>query len=187
MQKLKPVVLRHSVPTNKEKATLVHHPIYLILDGVMDTYNIGSLFRLADATGVTKMYICGEVEYPPNSRIHKAAVGTENWVEWEKRDTALEVVNKLKKQNIKIIAVEQDPRAVDYRLLNKNAWTPDRVRGDKNMTPIAVVVGHETNGVSKEVLDQADIIVELPMYGINNSLNVWGSAAVVLYKILELL
>ena len=55
------------------------------------------------------------------------------------------------------------------------------------MTPIAVVVGHETNGVSKEVLDQADIIVELPMYGINNSLNVWGSAAVVLYKILELL
>ena len=174
MQKLKPVVLRHSVPTNKEKATLVHHPIYLILDGVMDTYNIGSLFRLADATGVTKMYICGEVEYPPNSRIHKAAVGTENWVEWEKRDTALEVIEELKKQGIRIIAVEQDPRAISYLLL------PSPLQ-----PPVAIVVGHETNGVSKEVLDAADMIVELPMYGVNNSLNVWGSAAVVLYKILE--
>jgi len=178
MQKLKPVVLRHSVPTNKQKATLVHHPIYLILDGVMDTYNIGSLFRLADATGVTKMYICGEVEYPPNSRIHKAAVGTENWVEWEKRDTALEVIEELKKQGIRIIAVEQDPRAIDYRLL-----TGSRIK--YGMTPTAIVVGHETNGVSKEVLDAADMIVELPMYGVNNSLNVWGAATVVLYKILE--
>ena len=174
MQKLKPVVLRHSVPTNKEKATLVHHPIYLILDGVMDTYNIGSLFRLADATGVTKMYICGEVEYPPNSRIHKAAVGTENWVEWEKRNTALEVIEELKKQGIRIIAVEQDPRAISYLLL------PASLR-----LPVAIVVGHETNGVSGDVLDQADMIVELPMYGANHSLNVWGSATVVLYKILE--
>jgi len=174
MQKLKPVVLRHKLPTNKEKAALVHHPIYLILDGVMDTYNIGSLFRLADATGVSKMYICGGVEYPPNSRIHKAAVGTENWVVWEKRDTALEVVSELKKQGVQIVAVEQDPRATSYLLLSTQL-----------QLPTAIVVGHETNGVSRKVLDAADMIVELPMYGINNSLNVWGSATVVLYKILE--
>lgn len=177
MQKLKPIVLRHTKPTDQQKKAVARHPIYLVLDGVMDTYNIGSLFRLADATGVSKMYICGEVEYPPSSRIHKAAVGTENWVTWVKYNSAFDAVGELKKQGVQIIAVEQDKRSTDYRQL-----TTDNLK-----FPVAIVVGHETNGVSKEVLNVADLIVELPMYGINHSFNVWGSAAVVLYKILELL
>lgn len=177
MNKLKPDILRHHQPSPYEKAQLNHQPLYLILDCVMDTYNIGSLFRLADATGVAKMYICGEVEYPPNSRIHKAAVGTENWVVWEKRDTALEVITELKKQGVQIVAVEQDTRSINYKQLTTKTIH----------FPTAVVVGHETAGISQVVLDRADLIVELPMYGINNSLNVWGTATVVLYKILELL
>lgn len=179
MQKLKPKILRHQKPKPREKAAIIRYPLYLILDDVWDTYNIGSLFRLADATGVAKIYICGDSEYPPNSRIHKAAVGTENWITWEKRGTAIEVVEELKnlpagRQDIQIVAVEQDPRAISYMLLPKHLTFP-----------VAVVVGHETNGVSREVLDASDIIVELPMHGINHSFNVWGTTAVVLYKILE--
>lgn len=139
---------------------------------MIDTYNIGSLFRLADAIAAEKLYICGDCEYPPSSRIHKAAVGTEEWVPWEKKESTISIIKELKKKGVQIIAVEQDGRAISYKQLTINF-------------PCAIVVGNETDGVSKEVLSQADIIVELPMLGVNKSFNVWGSAAVVAYKILE--
>ncbi len=176
MNKLKPIVLRHKKPTKKDLNNIKHNPIYLVLDNVIDTYNIGSLFRLADAIGVEKMFICGETEYPPSSRIHKAAVGTENWVRWVKSPSTLETFGELKQKGIQIVAVEQDPQAINYKQLTTGV-----------KFPVAIVVGNETNGVAKEVLKTVDLIVELPMYGINNSFNVWGSAAVVAYKILELL
>jgi len=174
MMKLKAGVLRKTKPTEKEIKKIAKNPIYLVLDNVIDTYNIGSLFRLADAIGARKMFICGDSEYPPSSRIHKAAVGTENWVDWEKKNSTLETIKELKDQKIQIIAVEQDERAIDFRTLN-----------EKVKFPCAIVVGNETNGISKEVLSKVDIIVELPMYGINNSFNVWGSAAVIAYKVSE--
>lgn len=174
MQKLKPIILRHNKPTEKELKKLGHNPVYLVLDNVIDTYNIGSLFRLADAIGTAKLYICGDSEYPPSSRIHKAAVGTENWVSFLKCDSAFVKTKELKEQGIQIIAVEQDKKAVSIKHL-----------GERVKFPCAIVVGNETTGVSKEVLDLADIIVELPMHGINHSFNVWGSAAVVGYKIIE--
>jgi len=172
--KLNSKQLRRSEPTEKEIKDIKRNPIYLVLDNVLDTYNIGSLFRLSDATGVAKMYLCGDMEYPPSSRVHKAAVGTENWVPWEKEESTLKVIKRLRKSGVQIISVEQSPKAISYKLLAKSLEFP-----------CAVVIGHETHGVSKEVLKESDIIVELPMYGINKSFNVWGSAAVVLYKILE--
>jgi len=147
-------------------------PIYLVLDEINDTYNIGSLFRLADAVAIKKVYLCGNMDFPPSSRIHKAAVGTENWVPWEKKETALEVIKELKKDGVQIIVVEQHPDSISYSKLNPSF-------------PCAIVVGNETYGVKKEVIKEADIIVELPMLGINKSFNVWGSAAVIAYKIIE--
>ncbi len=164
--------LRKSSPGHEETSVLSKNPIYLVLDNVIDTYNIGSLFRLADAVGVTKIFLCGDMEYPPSSRIHKAAVGTENWTPWEKKASALEVVQALQKQNVEVIAVEQHTNSTNYKNISPNF-------------PVAIVVGNETSGVSPEVLKVANKIVELPMMGINKSFNVWGSAAVVCYKILE--
>src|SRR5579859_3650955 len=138
--KLKPDVLRHEKPSESDLKKIKHNPIYLVLDNIIDTYNIGSLFRLGDAIAAKKLYICGESEYPPSSRIHKAAVGTENWVNWEKRDSAIEVIKELKSQNIQTIAVEQDERAVSYKKLNSLI-----------KFPVAIIVGNETTGVSKEV------------------------------------
>ena len=174
MTKLNSKELRISDPSEEEIKKLKRNPIYLVLDEVIDTYNIGSLFRLADASGVAKIYLCGKMDYPPSSRVHKAAVGTENWVPWIKQLSALQAVKDLKKDGVQIISVEQHPQSTDYRLLSS-----------KIQFPCAVVVGNESNGVGKEVLKNSDIIAELPMYGINKSFNVWGSAAVILYKILE--
>jgi tRNA G18 (ribose-2'-O)-methylase SpoU len=166
--------LRKTRPTPETFGTIKRNPIYLVLDRVIDTYNIGSLFRLADAIAAEKMYICGDTEYPPSSRIHKAAVGTEEWVPWEKVDSAISLVKKLKSEGVQIVAVEQDTRSVPLSLL-----------GTRAEFPMAIVIGNETEGISKSVLDLADVIIELPMFGVNKSFNVWGSAAVVAYKAIE--
>ncbi len=177
MQRMNSKQLRKIKPVDGEEKQIKRNPIYFILDNVLDTYNIGSIFRLADATAATKIFICGvDSEYPPSSRIHKAAVGTEEWVEWEKRDSAIEVVKELKAKNIQIISIEQDKRSIPYTLLS-----------NKLELPIALVVGHETNGVSQSLLDESDLIVELPMFGINKSINVWGSLAIISYKVIEYL
>ena len=175
MLKLNAKKLRKTPPTSDELKAIKRNPIYLILDNVIDTYNIGSIFRLADAIAAEKVFICGkDAEYPPNARIHKAAVGTEEWVQWEKVDEVKQVIQVLQEKGVQIIAVEQDSRSTEYKVLST-----------KVKFPVAIVVGNETTGISKEVLDLADIIVELPQFGINKSFNVWGSAAVIAFKVLE--
>jgi tRNA G18 (ribose-2'-O)-methylase SpoU len=174
MYKLGAKDLRHTPPTVEIFKTIKRNPIYLILDRVIDTYNIGSLFRLADAIAAEKMYICGDTEYPPSSRIHKAAVGTEEWVPWEKVDTSVALIKKLKSDGVQIVCVEQDARSIPFSLLGIHA-----------KFPMAIVIGNETDGISKEVLDAADVIIELPMFGVNKSFNVWGSAAIIAYKAIE--
>src|SRR3990170_7415781 len=171
MQKLNAQELRKTNPTEEELKKIQRNPIYFVLDRIIDTYNTGSLFRLADAVGVEKMYLCGEMEYPPSSRIHKAAVGTENWVPCTTTSSALQVVRELKSKNVQVIAVEQHPKSIAYSLL-----------ASALRFPCAIVVGNETDGIDTKVLKEADVIVELPMLGINKSFNVWGSAAVIVYK-----
>jgi len=172
MKKLNAQELRISEPTEKEISAVKRNPIYLVMDRIIDTYNIGSLFRLADAVAAEKVYLCGDMEYPPSIKIHRAAVGTENWVPWKKVNSVIKLIKRLKNNGVHIIAIEQDKRANTYKDI-----TPS--------FPVAIICGNETGGIEKQVLDLADTIVELPMYGINKSFNVWGSTAVVAYKILE--
>ncbi len=174
MVKLGAHELRKTRPSEKELSQIKRNPIYLVLDNVIDTYNIGSLFRLADAIAAEKMYLCGNMEYPPSSRIHKAAVGTEEWVPWVRCNSTPDAIKELKSQGVQIIAVEQSPLSTKYNVLSTTI-----------KFPCAIVVGNETTGISKKVLDHTDVIVELPMFGVNRSFNVWGSCAVVCYKVLE--
>lgn len=149
------------------------NPIYIILDNVLDTYNIGSIFRLADAVAAEEVIICGQSEIPPNTRIKKASINTTEWVKWRYVPTAVEAIREIRDiGNVRMIGVEQDERAVPYTEMK---WE----------FPVAVVVGNETNGISKEVLDICDAIVELPMFGVNISLNVMVSLGIVLYNIVE--
>lgn len=165
--------LRASDPARSDLSRIRRRQIYIICDNVLDTYNIGSIFRLADAVAAKKVYLCGQSETPPNSRISKAAVGTEKWVPWQYASTAVEAVSSIKNQvsRIKIVAIEQSEKSLDYRKAKYNL-------------PIAFVVGNETEGVSKEALKLADQIVEIPMFGVNRSLNVMVSLAIVLYKVI---
>jgi tRNA G18 (ribose-2'-O)-methylase SpoU len=148
--------------------------VTIIVDNVLDTYNVGSIFRLADAIAAKKVYLCGETLIPPNSRIKKASINTWQWVDWEYKSTAIEAIQAIKAQypQTKIVAVEQDERSKPFNQVEYGF-------------PIAIVVGNETTGVTKEVLDQSDIIVEMPMWGINTSLNVMVSCGIILYEIMK--
>ncbi|MBI2026163.1 MAG: TrmH family RNA methyltransferase [Candidatus Levybacteria bacterium] len=153
---------------------LPKNPIYIIVDNVLDTYNVGAIFRLADATAAEEVILCGETETPPHTRIKKASINTTQWVKWEYKETALDAIKSLRKEvpNIYIVSVELDKRAV---LFNRVEYK----------FPVALVVGHESNGVSKEVLNASDLIVQLPMFGVNKSLNVMVSLGIVLYQVIE--
>lgn len=172
MQKLNAKKLRKVKPSKEKLGGIKRNPIYFVLSDVLDTYNIGSMFRLADAVGATKIYLCGETPKPPNLRIHKSAIGLENWVPWEKKETTIEVIRELKEKGVEIIAIEQSEKAIPYTSI-------------KPHFPIALILGHETTGISKDVLKEVDKIAEIQMHGVNISFNVWGSAAVVAYKLLE--
>ena len=166
--------LRTTVPDPVIQKGIVKNPITIILDNVLDTYNIGSIFRLADAVAAQKVILCGETLTPPNSRIKKASINTWGWVEWSYASTAVEAIVNLKSQipMTKIVAVEQDQKSKPFYQVHYEF-------------PIAIVVGNETTGLSKEVLDAADMIVELPMWGINKSLNVMVSLGIVLYEVMK--
>ncbi|MDP3973211.1 MAG: TrmH family RNA methyltransferase [Candidatus Daviesbacteria bacterium] len=154
------------------QGTVKKQEIYIVLDNVLDTYNIGSIFRLADAVAAKKIYLCGETETPPNHRIKKASINTTEWVEWEYASTAVEAISNIKFQipNIQIIAIEQSSKSIPYDKFEYKM-------------PICLIVGHESEGVSPEVLKMADEVVELPMFGVNKSLNVMVSLGIVLYRI----
>ena len=174
MIKLGAAELRTTKSSQEEIKQIKKNPIYIVLDNVMDTYNIGSIFRLADAVAAEKVILCGQTETPPHTRIKKASINTTEWVSWEYASSAREAIAKLKIKNekLKIIAIEQSEKSVQYD------------KADYSF-PIALVVGHETNGVSKEVLKISDQIVEIPMWGVNKSLNVMVSLGIVLFKAME--
>src|SRR3989338_3035742 len=99
MIKLGAAELRTTKSSEEEKKKIKKNPIYIILDNVMDTYNIGSIFRLADAVIAEKVILCGETETPPHTRIKKASINTTEWVSWEDSETAREAIEDLRFKN----------------------------------------------------------------------------------------
>mgnify|MGYP000896966504 FL=1 len=168
--------LRVITPTEEQlkQVKASRQELYIILDNVLDKYNIGSIFRLADAVGAKKILLCNGSETPPNSRIQKSSIGTWQWVEWEYYASTKDAIEELRSKNkeLRIIGVELDDKAIDY------------TKADYTL-PIALVVGHESDGISREILEMCDEIVQLPQLGINKSLNVMVSLGIVLYEVLE--
>lgn len=150
------------------------NPVYIIVDNVLDTYNIGSIFRLADAVAAEKIYLCAGTETPPHHRIKKASINTTEWVPWKYASTAVEAVKslKLKVKNLQVVAVEQNEKSKPYDQIPYSF-------------PIALIIGNETDGVSKEAIEASDYVAEMPMWGINISLNVMVSLGIMLYKVME--
>jgi tRNA G18 (ribose-2'-O)-methylase SpoU len=143
-------------------------PIIVVLEDIRSALNVGAIFRTCDGAGISKLYLCGITPQPPHNRIPKTALGAVEFVAWEGRRNCMELLGELKAANYQILAVEQDSRSHSY-------YQTDYTK------PTALVFGNEISGVSKPVLDFADRIIEIPMHGQKNSLNVATTVGIISY------
>ena len=142
----------------------------MIAQNIRSLFNVGALFRCADVFGVKKIYICGYTGFPPRKEISKTALGAETWIPWERYWQTHLLIEKLKKQGIKIVVLETGENSKSL-----SEFKPE--------FPLALVVGSEVKGVSRKILDLADDVVEIPMVGKKESLNVAVAAAIALYQL----
>lgn len=116
MIKLNAKQLRSRQLSTVSRQKIKRNDVYIILDNVLDTYNIGSIFRLADAVAAKKVYLCGGTATPPNPRIKKASINTTEWVEWEYREEAVGVIREMRevREDIQVVVIEQSPKSMPY-------------------------------------------------------------------------
>lgn len=170
MRKLKNSELdRLDIETYK---TTTKTPIIVVLDNIRSLNNIGSVFRTSDAFLVEKIYLCGITAQPPHKDIQKTALGSTDSVNWEYRKDTLKLVEDLKKEGICIAAIEQAEEAV---MLNEYALEPNK--------KIALVFGNEVKGVSQEVVNASDTVIEIPQFGTKHSLNIAVSAGILIWDL----
>lgn len=146
----------------------------ILLHNVRSAHNVGSIFRTADAAGVAEVYLSGYTPCPVDrfgreqKEIKKTALGAESVMRWEYAKNPAHIVRKLRAKGWQIVGVEQDARAIDYR---------DHVPGQKAL----YIFGNEVRGISPQLRRECDSLVEIPMHGKKESLNVSVAAGVVLF------
>jgi len=153
--------------------------LILVLDDVYDTFNVGGMYRIGDAVGIAKIVHCGETPVPPQPKISRASVGLDKYIKHEYQKDIVKYLLKIKTKGYRVIVLEQNNKSKKYDKVNFFQNPESRIENFK----LALVAGNETFGVKQEVINIADSIVELPMYGINKSLNVVVSTGIVLYQI----
>ena len=149
-------------------------PLILVLDDIRSLHNIGSVFRTADAFLIEKIYLCGITATPPNKEIHKTALGATETVTWEHQENVLEVIEKLKAENVMTLAIEQVESAVFLQNFEVE-------KGKK----YALVFGNEVYGVSQEAVALCDGCIEIPQLGTKHSLNISVSAGIVVWDLFK--
>ena len=135
-------------------------PVYVILNSIRSSYNVGSIFRTSDGVMIEKLFLCGYTPHPPKKEVLKTALGSQESVVWEFQKDAKEVILSLKAKGIKICGLELTESSIPHFNLNKENF------------PLALVVGNEITGVSQDLLDLCDFSIEIPQFGIKQSLNV---------------
>ena len=146
------------------------HPISLMAINIRSLYNVGSLFRTADAGLIQQLILCGYTPYPPRKEIEKTALGAVDTVPWKYEKKPEDAINALKNDGIRIIGVEITDSKRSYDSLTFNDF------------PMCLILGNELTGLDNEILNQCNDAIEIPMYGVKHSLNVSVAAGIVLFE-----
>jgi len=156
-------------------------PVYVVLHSIRSSYNVGSIFRTSDGAMIEKLFLCGYTPYPPGKDLSggkkdvlKTSLGATESVSWKYNRDTKEVIKKLKNEGIKICALELTDSSTPY------------YNNDKNDFPLCIVVGNEISGVPNEILELCDYSVEIPQFGIKQSLNVAVAYGVTIFKLREI-
>lgn len=147
-------------------------PLAVVLDNVRSLSNVGAVLRTCDAFAVDRVYLCGVTGCPPSPEIHKTALGAEDSVDWRHCDSTLDALAELKRDGYTVCVLEQVERSVSLE-----EFVPEE--GHR----YAIVAGHEVNGVAQEVVDAADVCLEIPQLGTKHSLNVSVSVGIALWQL----
>jgi 23S rRNA (guanosine2251-2'-O)-methyltransferase len=161
---------RKSVEEFKESEKI---PIVVVLENIRSAYNVGSIFRTADAFLLQGMYICGYTAYPPHKEIRKTALGADETVHWKHFKYIKDALDELRAEGFKIYAVEQARNSIHLQEFN--------YQGEK----VAVILGNEVTGVEQSTIEQTDGCIEIPQLGMKHSLNVSVAAGVVLWELVR--
>lgn len=148
------------------------NPVHVVLDNIRSAFNVGSIFRTADAGAVERMHLCGYTASPPNAKLQKTALGAFDYVPWTQHESAAAAIESLKAEGVPCVAIETADDAQDHTAFN---WTE----------PVAIVFGNEVTGIPREHLDLCDAVVRIPMRGHKNTINVATAFGVVLFEILR--
>lgn len=145
---------------------------YLILPNIRSRFNVGSIFRTADAAGIDKIFLTGITPAPPHPKIDKVALGAEKNVTFEKISQTNRLLKKLTKLGFQIIALEQSNKSIPYTQL-------------KPKFPIALVVGNEVKGINNSIIKNCHEIIHIPMHGKKESLNVSVALGITIFNIIN--
>lgn len=156
-------ITRRNSEKNPERLSLT-----IVLNNIRSLYNVGSIFRTADAVGAEKIWLCGITGHPPEPKIAKTALGAEKTVPWKYEPDVLKAIRQLKEQGYQIVVLEQLQESLPYEQFD---WG----------TKVCLVLGNENDGVAEKILPWADGAVEIEMAGIKHSLNVTVAFGVVAY------
>ncbi len=143
-----------------------------------DPLNVGSLFRLCDALGIEKLFLCGNTPAPPNAKINKTSRSTEKYVVFEQYENAAELVSKAKESGALIISLEISSSSLAIA-------SDEFSKALDNRKPVYLILGSENAGVSETLLSLSDVTAHIPMLGNNSSMNVISAASIVCYEIIR--
>ena len=149
-------------------------PLVVVLDNVRSVYNIGSVFRTADAFRIKSIYLCGICAVPPQVEIHKTALGAEYSVDWKYFADTMDAVRELHDEGYFVYSVEQA----------EGSDKLDSMDLDTSRS-YAVILGNEVKGVRQDVVDASDGFIEIPQYGTKHSLNVSVTAGIVMWDMFK--
>jgi len=149
-------------------------PVIVVLENIRSAYNVGSVFRTADAFLLSSIYLVGYTALPGHKEIKKTALGAEETVAWKHFENTADAINDLKKLGYLVYAVEQ----VSSSIMLQNVTFSEE---DK----VAVVFGNEVSGVENDTLSQCDGCIEIPQFGVKHSLNIATAAGVVLWEMVR--
>ena len=146
-------------------------PLIVLVDNVRSLYNVGSIFRTSDGVMIEKLILAGFTPHPPRKEIEKTALGSTKSVPWEYTKHPNEIIQNLKERGYKICCLELTDKSIHYNDITISEF------------PLCLVIGNEINGVSKEVMELCDLAIEIPMYGIKQSLNVAVAYGIAVFEL----
>lgn len=173
MQKLSHEELVSARLTAEQAAVALRHPITVVLHNIRSLYNVGSIFRTADAFAIERVVLCGYTPSPPRKEISKTALGAELVVPYSVSTSTIDAVRELRSSGYTVLAAE---------ITSHPLYAEDLLPA---VFPLAIVMGNELSGVPNEVILECNGAIEIPMYGTKHSLNVAVAAGILLASVVN--